>query len=180
MRRWAVAVCNEASVSDDFSATSMKLTTGSLNSPTGRCHPQWLVVGALVAMVGLTGCYDADALIKTRREIAIKARLVEVDLGEFRITLPGPYTERKRAEIHFRAFGQVANRDLKLVRATLQKNGPDLQNRMLMVVRKMKMQEIQEPRLTALRECLASAINDTLPGDPLQSVGFYSFGFINL
>jgi hypothetical protein len=136
----------------------------------------------LIPMGGLAlaGCYDAEALIKSRREIAIKARLVEVDLGDFRITLPGPYTERKRAEIYFRAFGQVANRDLKLVRATLAKNGPDLQNRMLMVVRKMKMQEIQESRLTALRESLASAINDTLPGDPLQFVGFYSFGFINL
>lgn len=145
-----------------------------------RCF-QWLQVGCLLAAaIALAGCYDAKALIKTRREIAIKARLVEVDLGDFRITLPGPYTERKRAEIYFRAFGQVANRDLKLVRATLAKNGPDLQNRMLLVVRKMKMQEIQEPRLTTLRESLASAINDTLPGDPLQSVGFYSFGFINL
>jgi hypothetical protein len=135
---------------------------------------------ALALLLALGGCYDAQELIKARREIAIKARLVEVDLGEFRITLPGPYTERKRAEIHFRAFGQVANRDLKLIRATLAKNGPDLQNRMLLVVRKMKMDEIQEPRLTTLRESLASAINDTLPGDPLQSVGFYSFGFINL
>ncbi len=128
----------------------------------------------------LGGCYNADALIKARRETAIKARLVEVELGDFRITLPGPYTERKRAEIHFRAFGQVANRDLKLVRATLRKNGPDLQNRMLLVVRKMKIEEIQEPRLTTLRESLASAINETLPGDPLQSVGFYSFRFIDL
>lgn len=134
----------------------------------------------LLALAGVGGCYDAKELVKARREIAIKARLVEVDLGEFRITLPGPYTERKRAEIHFHAFGQVANRDLRLVRATLRKNGPDLQNRMLLVVRKMKMQEIQQPRLTTLRETLASAINDTLPGDPLQSVGFYSFGFINL
>lgn len=145
-----------------------------------RCR-HWLKVGCATILIGVqAGCYDAEALIKARREIAIKARLVEVDLGEFRITLPGPYTERKRAEIHFRAFGQVANRELKLVRATLRKNGPDLQNRMLLVVRKMKMQEIQEPRLSALRESLASAINDTLPGDPLQSVGFYSFRFIDL
>jgi hypothetical protein len=128
----------------------------------------------------LLGCYDAEALIEARREVAIKARLVEVDLGDFRITLPGPYTERKRAEIHFRAFGQVANRDLKLLRRTLESNGPDLQNRMLLVVRKMKMAEIQEPELNTLRRSLASAINDTLPGDPLQFVGFYSFGFVNL
>jgi hypothetical protein len=128
----------------------------------------------------LGGCYDAEALIEARRAVAIRARLVEVDLGEFRITLPGPYTERKRAEIHFRAFGQVANRDLKLVRETLEKNGPDLQNRMLLVVRRMKMREIQEPALTTLRNSLTSAVNDTLPGDPLQSVGFYCFGFVNL
>jgi hypothetical protein len=126
------------------------------------------------------GCYEATALIDARREVAIKARLVEVDLGEFRITLPGPYSERKRAEIHFRAFGQVANRDLKMVRRTLESNGPDLQNRMLLVVRQMKMSEIQEPALNTLRESLATAINDTLPGDPLQFVGFYSFGFVNL
>jgi hypothetical protein len=161
----------------------MKVTVPSPTcaaSPRRLRFPRLMLGGLSLAMIALGGCYDAEALIKTRREIAIKARLVEVDLGNFRITLPGPYTERKRAEIHFRAFGQVANRDLKLVRATLAKNGPDLQNRMLLVVRKMKMHEIQEPRLTTLRESLASAINDTLPGDPLQSVGFYSFGFINL
>lgn len=134
----------------------------------------------LLSYLALAGCYDAKALIKARREVAIRARLVEVDLGDFRITLPGPYTERKRAEIHFRAFGQVANRDVRLVRATLKKNGPDLQNRMLMVVRKMTLKEIQEPSLNTLRNTLASAINDTLPGDPLRSVGFYSFGFIDL
>ena len=153
---------------------------GTADAPR-RLNIRWLVgVCLLTGLVAVTGCYDADALIKARREIAIKARLVEVDLGEFRITLPGPYTERKRAEIHFRAFGQVANREARLVRATLAKNGPDLQNRMLLVVRKMKMREIQEPRLTTLRESLAAAINDTLPGEPLQFVGFYSFGFINL
>ncbi len=134
----------------------------------------------LASCLALGGCYDADALIAARRAVAIRARLVEVDLGEFHITLPGPYTERKRAEIHFRAFGQVANRDLALVQETLEKNGPDLQNRMLLVVRKMKMHEIQEPALNTLRESLASAVNDTLPGDPLQTVGFYSFGFVNL
>lgn len=137
-------------------------------------------VSLSVVCLMLLGCYDAKALIEARRAVAVRARLVEVDLGEFRITLPGPYTERKRAEIHFKAFGQVANRDVKLVRATLEKNGPDLQNRMLLVVRKMKMREIQEPRLTTLRNNLASAVNDTLPGDPLQSVGFYCFGFVNL
>lgn len=130
--------------------------------------------------VCLTGCYDAKALVDARRAVAVRARLTEVDLGEFRITLPGPYTERKRAEIHFRAFGQVANRDLKLIKETLEKNGPDLQNRLLLVVRQMKMREIQEPSLKTLRNSIASAINDTLPGDPLQSVGFYHFGFVNL
>jgi hypothetical protein len=133
-----------------------------------------------VNCAALLGCYDAKALVEARRAVAVRARLEEVDLGEFRITLPGPYTERKRAEIHFRAFGQVANRDLKLVQETLEKNGPDLQNRLLLVVRQMKMQEIQEPSLDTLRGSIASAINDTLPGDPLQSVGFYSFGFVNL
>ncbi len=128
----------------------------------------------------LTGCYDAEALVEARQAVAVRARLEEVDLGEFRITLPGPYAERKRAEIHFRAFGQVANRDLKLVQESLKKNGPDLQNRLLLVVRQMKMREIQEPSLNTLRGSIASAINDTLPGDPLQSVGFYSFGFVNL
>ncbi len=145
-------------------------------------RPTRLLAAIIVVLqaVGLSGCYDTKALVDARRAVAVRARLVEVDLGEFRITLPGPYTERKQAEIHFRAFGQVAHRDLKLIRETLEKNGPDLQNRLLMVVRQMKMREIQEPSLTALRSSIATAINDTLPGDPLQSVGFYHFGFVNL
>jgi hypothetical protein len=178
-----VSVYAEKHASNNFVVTVINWISKFVDGvafPVGRWAKLLFCSLLAIGLVGLQGCYDADALLKARRDIAKKTRLVEVDLGDFRITLPSPYTERKRAEIHFRAFGQVANRDLKLVRATLAKNGPDLQNRMLLVVRKMKMREIQEPQLTTLRESLASAINDTLPGEPLQSVGFYSFGFINL
>ena len=54
----------------------------------------------IVAVCLLTaGCYDAEAMVKSRRELAIRAQLEEIDLGKFRITLPQPNETTEVAEI---------------------------------------------------------------------------------
>ena len=127
----------------------------------------------------LTGCFDAEAMIEARRKVAILARLEEVDLGEFRLTLAQPIQTTSMAEIEFHAFGKVANRDVNQVTEALATYGPELRHRLLLAARQLKMKDIEEPRLELLRNQFAAVINETLPGEPLQSVGFYRFGYYN-
>lgn len=138
-----------------------------------------LILLALGACSGLSGCYDAKALVDARRAVAVRARLVEVDLGEYRVTLPKPFTELERAEVNFHAFGQVAHRDFAKAKKTIDQFAPDLRHRLLLAVRQMRMAEIADPSLQTLRKNIAEAVNEMVEGNPVQSVGFYSFTFSN-
>lgn len=141
-----------------------------------RRHPGAIGL-VLLACALLSGCFDADAMIASRREVAILARLEEVDLGKFRLTLPRPVQESDMAEIQFHAFGQVANRDLKQVTKALETHGPELRHRLLLAARQLDLHDIENARLDMLRNEIAEVINETLPGEPLQSVGFYKFAY---
>jgi len=138
------------------------------------------LVGMTVACLLLVGCFDAESLIEERRAIAMRDRLEEVDLGEFRVSLPQPSETVEAAEIFFHVFGQVANRDMDQVRESLENLGPDFRHRLLLAVRQLALEDIQDPPLTTLRKQIADMVNETLPGEPLQSVGFYRFGYSNL
>jgi len=138
-----------------------------------------LAVAPLVCL-GLSGCFNAEAMIEKRRAIAILTRLEEIDLGHFHISVPRPTDEVAAAEIHFHAFGQVENRDLKLVQASLKKYGPELRHRLLLASRALTMADLEDPQLTHLRKNIVSVVNENLEDDPLQSVGFYRFEYSNL
>ncbi len=132
-----------------------------------------------MACVLLCGCLDANAMIEARRKVAILARLEEVDLGKFRLTLSRPIQSDEMAEIHFHAFGQVANRDVDEVTEALENYGPELRHRLLLAVRKLKLKELEDANLELLRQEIATIINETLPGEPLQSVGINQFSYYN-
>ncbi|MEM8946785.1 MAG: flagellar basal body-associated FliL family protein [Planctomycetota bacterium] len=134
---------------------------------------------AMVVCLLLGGCFNSQAMIEARRKVAILARLEEVDLGKFRLTLPQPFETNEMAEIQFHAFGQVANRDLDQVTEALEDYGPELRHQLLLAARQLEMKDIESARLEALRTQIAKVINETLPGEPLQSVGFYQFGYYN-
>jgi len=127
----------------------------------------------------LSGCFDAEAMIGDRHKIAILARLEEVDLGKFRLTLPRPVQSSDIAEIQFHAFGHVANRDLGEVTEAIETYGPELRHRLLLAARQLQLGNIEDPRLDLLRTQIAAVFNETLPGEPLQSVGFYRFDYYN-
>ena len=114
-------------------------------------------------------------MVEARRAVAIMARLEEVDLGKFRVSIPRPSETTEVAEIQFRVYGHVANRDLKLVQESLETRGPQLRHSMLLATRQLDLKEIEDPQRVHLTE----VVNDTLPGDPLQSVGFYQFIYSN-
>lgn len=127
----------------------------------------------------LLGCFDSQAMIEARRKVAVLARLEEIDLGEYRLTLPTPIQSNEMTEIEFHAFGQVANRDLDMVAHSLEEHGPELRHRLLLAARQLDLQDLEQADLDLLRNQIAEVINETLPGEPLQSVGFYQFHYYN-
>ena len=127
----------------------------------------------------LAGCFDVDAMLDARRQVAILSRLEEVDLGTFRLTLPRPAQSTQMAEIQFHAFGQVANRDLGDVTKALETHGTELRHRLLLAARQLDLQDIEQAELDLLRNQIATVFNETLPSEPLQSVGFYRFEYYN-
>lgn len=116
-------------------------------------------------------------MINARREIAILTRLEEIDLGEYRLTLSRPVQSTEMAEIQFHAFGQVAHRDRNKVTDAIATYGPELRHKLLMAARKLELQDLEDAELDLLRDEIAQVFNELLPGKPLQSVGFYEFGY---
>ncbi len=127
----------------------------------------------------LVGCVDAEALIQSRQKMAILARLEEIDLGEFRVTLPKPAEGADIAELCFHAFGLVANSDLEQVQEALDNQGVQFRHELLLAVRQLDVSDLEDPQLEALRSHIEDVMNAALPGEPLQSVGFYSFAYAN-
>ena len=46
------------------------------------------LIAISIGLFSAAGCYDGDALVQRVRDRSIRTRLEEVDLGEFRVTLP--------------------------------------------------------------------------------------------
>jgi len=134
----------------------------------------------LLVLVSLTsaGCFNAEAMIESRRLVATRARLEEVDLGEFRVTLPHAVQKTDSSELRFQVFGQVANRDLHNVEEMLKQHGPEVRHNILIVARQMSVEDLEDPKLTALRSRIAQVVNESLEDNPVQSVGFYRFRYI--
>jgi len=134
----------------------------------------------ILAGASLAGCFDAEAMIAAKREIANRTRLEEVDLGEFHVSLPRTTDHIVAPEIHFHAFCQVANRDLKTVNRVLEESAPEIRHRLLLVTRQLTAQELEDPRLTSLRTNMVNVLNEQFPGEPVKSVGFYRLTLANL
>ena len=137
----------------------------------------WAAVGALAALVG---CYDIEALEQARHEETNLVKLAEVDLGAFHVTLPQATSEAGGCVVDFHAFGRVASRDQAKVAQELEERRPELRSRMLLALRAMTAEELEEPSLDSLRESIAAAINQALDKKRVKNVGFYSFSYIIL
>jgi hypothetical protein len=164
----------------------MHSKSGNLNAPSAprgtlprRVSAVGLLAVALGTLASSVGCFNADALIEARRMIAMRTRLEEVDLGEFHVTLPNSDESTKGEELFFHVFCQVANRDLEAVEEALAVNGPEIRHRMLIAARTMTAEQLEDPELQVLRESFVRVVNESLKEKPVQSVGFYRFGYMN-
>lgn len=138
------------------------------------------LLGLSAACAVASGCFDAAALTQAKLDEAARLRLEDVDLGEYRITLPRRPGGNAGGVVQFHAFGQVANRDLTGIQESLDQADSLIRHEMLMAVRQLQAEDLTEPELTLLRERIAQVMNASLEGDPVQGVGFYSLSFNTL
>jgi hypothetical protein len=134
-----------------------------------------MLAGCLVSALG--GCYDGAVLVQAQHEETNLVRMDEIDIGEFRITLPRAPGEAGGGVVQFHAFGQVALRDRDEVEKSLDLNGPELRYRVLLLVRSLSRKELDEPKLQELRDNIAKLANASLERKLVKNVGFYSFTF---
>lgn len=127
----------------------------------------------------LAGCYNADALIASQKDLAQLTRLEEVDLGEFRVTLPYRPHSTSSLVVDFHAFGRVSHSNYKKVSQTIEQNGPKLRHRMLITVRELGAQELQEPALDTLRVNIEHIVNEILDDQSMRAIGFYRFSLMS-
>jgi hypothetical protein len=133
-----------------------------------------LLAPALLLVLGLaSGCYDSDALIEEVRSVALQTRLVEVDLGTYKTTMPRKKTDSETTEVELHIFGTVARYRVPEIETHLSADGFRLRHETLAAVRQTTAAELAEPNLTALRTRLEKVINDQLGEAPVKSIGFY-------
>lgn len=135
-------------------------------------------VVALALCVPLSGCYSSDSLVKRVRNHAIRTRIDEVDLGEFRVTLPRNAQTGEMTEIDVRLYGEAFRYKINEIEDELEAKAPFVEDHTLRVLRETTRQELSEPDLVQLRDRLLDSMNEMLTDAPLTSVGFYDVRFI--
>ena len=132
-------------------------------------------VAALAALPALGGCYDAESLLQARHDQQNVSKMAEVDLGEFCVSLPHMPGHAGPAAVDFHAFGQVARADQALVARVLKTRGPELRASMLVLMRTLTEEQLQQPQLEPLRAGIAQVVNGALDDKLVKNVGFYRY-----
>ncbi len=133
-----------------------------------------LIVAAAVAT---PGCFDGGSLLQAHEEETNLVRLDEIDIGEFRITLPHAPGAAGGGVVEFHAFGQVALRDRDKVASILQQNSAEMRYRVLLLVRALTRDQLDEPKLQSLRKQITQVANASFDEKMVKNVGFYKFAF---
>lgn len=126
----------------------------------------------------LVGCYDGEELVERVRKKAIRTRLEEIELGEFRVTLPRDEATGEMVEVDLRVFGQSQRYKINEIEDELELERPLLEDRLLTTLRSTSRRDLAEPDLTTLRERLLAVSNELLTNQPLEAIGFYDVRFI--
>ncbi|WP_425396524.1 hypothetical protein [Aeoliella sp.] len=136
-----------------------------------------LTAGALLAA---SGCYNSKKLLEEARNQAIRTRLDEVQLGEFRTTLPRPDADSSPMEVVVDLFGTVPRYKIPEVSQVIERDDYRVRQAVIIALRKTTAAEIADPRLTTFRERLLTVVNAELGETKLESLGFRTVRFIPL
>ncbi len=134
----------------------------------------WLIRLALLGLAAAcAGCYDGEKILQRVRNDAIKTRHEEIDLGEFRVTLPQDPKNNEMTEVVLHVFGSSVRYRLNSIRRRLEAEEFLLRQAVLEAIRNTTNEDLADPRLTLLRERLLAAVNSVLDDKPVESIGFH-------
>jgi hypothetical protein len=147
-----------------------RLSAIEISGKFRRLYWRWLL---LLALGPLSGCYDGDALLKQAQSAALNTSLAEVDLGEFKTTLPrGPESDTHMS-LEFHVFGTVPRSRLTEVNKQLKVEEYRVRHETLAAVRKSSRDELAEPSFAKLRARIEEVVNAVLTDAPVKEIGFY-------
>ncbi|PQO32327.1 hypothetical protein DTL21_19075 [Bremerella cremea] len=102
---------------------------------------------------------------------------VEVDLGKFDCTIPNPKTN-STILVDFHAFIKLPRYKSYELEPILKSHENRFRHDIVMRIRKFNRTALNEPDLTQLREALKASIDELLPENKIEMIGFYSFQFV--
>ncbi|HMO86916.1 MAG TPA: hypothetical protein PKC18_18570 [Lacipirellulaceae bacterium] len=135
------------------------------------------LLAVALAAAPTPGCYDGSALLQARRTETQGAQLEEIDLGQYRISLPRAPSDIGASIVEFHIFGQTSRRDRDKVTKFAAANAPELRRRILLLVRGLSPDELDDPKLLVLRQGILTAVNEALDVKSVKRVGFYHYSF---
>ena len=151
-------------------ASSPKLR--SLNDPSRSIRSAWSLVLALAVCL-VSGCYDGTALLKNAQSAALNTTLAEVDLGEFRTTLPRDPSTGTFTTLEMHIFGTVPQARLAAVERQLKNDEYRLRHETLTAVRQSSSEDLGDPSLSKIRTRIEEVVNKVLADAPVEGIGFY-------
>lgn len=137
---------------------------------------QLTAVSALVLALmlgGVAGCYDGNALREQAQAAALNTTLAEIDLGEYRTTLPRDSTTGAFTSLEMRIFCTVPRAKLSEVEKQMAIDSYRVRHETLTALRMSTRDELTEPDLAKLRSRIEEVVNKVLTDAPVKEVGFY-------
>jgi len=140
--------------------------------------PYRFAIVALALGASSVGCFNTEKLVARVRNNAIRTRIDEVKLGQYRVTLPRNPLTGEMSEVDVRVYGETLRYKINEIEDELKSKAPEIEDYTLKVLRETTREELADPELTALRSRLLASMNEVLHGAPLKSVGFLEVRFL--
>ena len=137
-----------------------------------------LAIVALALGVSSVGCFNGEKLVARVRNHAIRSRVDEVKLGQYRVTLPRNRLTGEMSEVDVRVFGETLRYKINEIEDELKSRAPEIEDHTLRILRETTREELADPELTDLRARLLASMNEVLTGAPLKSVCFHEVRFL--
>jgi len=130
-----------------------------------------LTFGTALAATCLAGCYNSGALLKEVRSHALRSETHEINLGQFRTTMPRNANTNVLTEIELRLFGTVPQYKISAINKQLSADAAKLRFETIKAIRETTADELGEPSLGKLRARLMLVANGVIKDAPIQSIG---------
>lgn len=144
-----------------------------------RSAPRRLLLIAIATLTATlsTGCYTHNSLIERVRSRAIRLRIEEVEIGEFRVTLPRNDRTSELTEVDLRIFGLSPRYKINEIERELEEREYAIRDNTLKVLRNLTHDDLVDPDLDTIRDQLLVLYNQLLDEEPLEGLGFYNVRF---